>query len=300
MKDYFGYEDTIAVVTGAASGIGEETTKMLVDLGAKVYALDVAEVGIDGVEKFIETDLSDKDSIDEAFEDIPNEIDSFFGIAGVSGQSTDFDITMKINYVANKYISEEYLYNRVKEEGAINFVTSAGGLGWEKEKNKKEYLPIIDTDGWDETIQAIDNLEIAERNGPNAYNLSKRVMNYYVSYLVKEFGEEKKIRVNAILPAPTNSGLIDDFASSASLFSEEEEADGMEILATTAGFAGRVAESVEMAGPLVFLNSNLASFVSGALIDIDYGQNNQSVADLSEGEDLSDIIQNTQFLKENN
>jgi NAD(P)-dependent dehydrogenase (short-subunit alcohol dehydrogenase family) len=131
MRDYLGYEDTVAVVTGAASGIGEATTKMLVDFGAKVYALDVAEVEVEGVEKFIETDLTSKDSIDQAFENLPDQFDSFFGIAGVSGHSTDFDTTMIINYVANKYISEEYLADRMKEEGAVNFVTSAAGLGWQ-------------------------------------------------------------------------------------------------------------------------------------------------------------------------
>lgn len=40
MKDYFGYQDQVVVVTGAASGMGKATAEMLVDLGAKVYALD--------------------------------------------------------------------------------------------------------------------------------------------------------------------------------------------------------------------------------------------------------------------
>jgi|SRR5690625_1230809 len=298
MKDYLGYDGTVAVVTGAASGIGEATTEMLVELGAKVYALDVVKVEVKGIERFIKTDLSDKDSIDAAFEGIPDEIDSFFGIAGVSGQSTDFDTTMKINYVANKYISEKYLSERVKEEGAVNFVTSAAGLGWEKEENKEEYLPIVETDGWEETVEAIEQLDFEERDGPNAYNFSKRVMNYYVSTLVAELGESKQIRVNAVLPAPTNSGLIDDFAKSASQFSGGQ--DGMEALSTTAGFAGRIAESKEIAGPLVFLNSDLASFVSGVHLDVDYGQNNQAKAGVGDASELSALVQNTQFLEVNN
>lgn len=71
----------------------------------------------------------------------------------------------------------------------------------------------------------------------------------------------------------------------------------MEALSSTAGFAGRIAESQEMAGPLLFLNSNLASFVSGVLLDVDYGQNNQAVASLVEEENVSDIVKNTQFLE---
>ena len=41
MKDYFNYSDKICVVTGASSGMGKATVETLVDLGAKVYALDL-------------------------------------------------------------------------------------------------------------------------------------------------------------------------------------------------------------------------------------------------------------------
>ena len=40
MKDYFGYNHKICVVTGASSGIGLATAKLLVELNAEVYALD--------------------------------------------------------------------------------------------------------------------------------------------------------------------------------------------------------------------------------------------------------------------
>ncbi len=51
MKDYFGYQDQVVVVTGAASGMGKATAEMLVDLGAKVYALDWQKVEVEGIEK---------------------------------------------------------------------------------------------------------------------------------------------------------------------------------------------------------------------------------------------------------
>ena len=40
MKDYFGYQEKVVIVTGASSGMGKATAEILVDLGAKVYALD--------------------------------------------------------------------------------------------------------------------------------------------------------------------------------------------------------------------------------------------------------------------
>ena len=107
MKDYFGYKNKICVVTGAASGIGYATTELLIELGAEVYALDITRKEISGVKKFIEVDLNNKESIDQAMEQIPTHIDSFFGVAGLSGAKTNYYKTFTVNYIANKYITEE-------------------------------------------------------------------------------------------------------------------------------------------------------------------------------------------------
>ena len=53
MKDYLGYTGKVCVVTGAASGMGKATAEMLVDLGAMVYALDWAEVKVEGKDYLI-------------------------------------------------------------------------------------------------------------------------------------------------------------------------------------------------------------------------------------------------------
>ena len=103
MKDYLGYQGKTCVVTGAASGMGKATCEMLLDLGAKVYAMDIAEITLP-VEKSIKVNLGDKASIDEAFTQLPDHIDRFFGIAGVSGVKTDFKTTVAINFVGHKYI----------------------------------------------------------------------------------------------------------------------------------------------------------------------------------------------------
>ena len=132
MKDYFGYNNKICVVTGAASGIGKATAELLVELNAEVYALDITKQDIPGVKEFIKVDLSNKESIDEAMEHVPRHIDSFFGVAGLSGAKTNYYKTFTVNYIANKYITEEYLKKRMSYGGAISYVTSTGGLYWDK------------------------------------------------------------------------------------------------------------------------------------------------------------------------
>ena len=259
MKDYFGYNHKICVVTGASSGIGLATAKLLVELNAEVYALDIIKKEIEGVAKFIEADLSDKDSIDKAMEQIPTHIDSFFGVAGLSGAKTNYYKTFTVNYIANKYITEEYLKNRMSYGGTISYVTSTGGLYWDKYANEFEKFTNAKT--WDEMITALHSQANEDTLGMMAYQLSKRAMNYYMASLAIELGP-KKIRVNALLPGSTDTGMKKEF---------EVEAGGMDALVAETGTAKRLATPEEMAWPLIFLNSDLASFITGLPFIVDAG-----------------------------
>ena len=261
MKDYFGYNNKICVVTGAASGIGKATAELLVELNAEVYALDITKQNIPGVKEFIEVDLSNKESIDEAMEHVPRHIDSFFGVAGLSGAKTNYYKTFTVNYIANKYITEEYLKKRMSYGGAISYVTSTGGLYWDKYSSEFEKFTNAKT--WDEMIEALHAQAKEDTIGMMAYPLSKRAMNYYMAKLAIELGPQK-IRVNALLPGSTDTGMKKEF---------EVEAGGMDALVAETGTAKRLAKPEEMAQPLVFLNSDMASFITGLPLIVDAGAN---------------------------
>lgn len=255
--DYFNYKDKVCVVTGAASGIGLATVKMLKDLGANVYAMDLNNINVDGITKF-NVNLADKKSIDDAFKEIPNHIDSFFGVSGLSGARTNYYTTFTVNFIANKYITEEYLIKRMTKGGSIAYVTSTGGTNWEK--YRKEYMKFINTYSWDECIEVLHKQAKEDTIGMMAYPLSKRAMNYYTNKMAIELGE-KGIRVNAILPGSTDTGMKKEF---------EVEAGGEEALISHTGVAKRLATPEEMAEPLVFLNSDMVRFISVAILVVDY------------------------------
>ena len=109
MKDYFGYKDKVCVVTGVSSGMGEATAKVLLSLGAKVYGIDMNSPKVKNLTSFIKCNLAHKKDIDEAFKIIPDHVDSFFGVAGLSGAKTDYRTTFDCNYTANMYITLNYL-----------------------------------------------------------------------------------------------------------------------------------------------------------------------------------------------
>lgn len=257
MKDLFGYKDKVCVVTGASSGMGLETTKLLVELGAKVYAIDLNLCNVKGIEKFIKCNLSKKDEIDKAFEEIPKKIYAFFGNAGLSGSKTDYLTTFNCNYTANFYITNKYLNDRIEEGGAILYVTSAAGLNWEK--FIKEEKKMVYASSWEEVQNLIEPLA---KKSPStfAYMYSKRCLSYFSAKASSEFGK-KSIRVNNVMPGSTDTGMKDEF---------EKMAGGHDALISSAGLAGRLATSEEMANCMVFLNSKMASFVSGIDFVVDY------------------------------
>ena len=70
--------------------------------------------------------------------------------------------------------------------------------------------------------------------------------------------------MNLLLPGSTDTGMKDQFAAMAG---------GLENMIKYAGCAGRLASSEEMGWPIVFLNSEMASFISGFEMIVDYCDN---------------------------
>ena len=257
MKDYFGYNEKVCVVTGASSGMGEATARMLVDLGARVYAIDLNECKVEGITKFIKCNLAKKEEIDEAFKEIPEHIDSFFGVAGLSGAKTDYRTTFDCNYTANMYITLFYLKNRMSKGGSIVYCTSTAGLEWKK--FKKEQNKVVHAKTWEE-VQDITRKIANSAPATFAYMYSKRCTSQFACEQSVEFAKIG-IRVNNVLPGSTNTGMKQEF---------QDMVGSEENLIAQAGLAGRLATPEEMAGPMVFLNSDMASFISGLDMVVDY------------------------------
>ncbi len=260
MKDYFGYKDKVCIVTGASSGMGKETVEMLVDLGARCYAVDLNPCDVSGINEFIKCDLSKKEEIDNLFSKLPEHIDCFFGVAGLSGSKTDYMTTFNCNYTSNFYITEEYLTKRMSNGGSIVYVTSTAGLNWKE--FRKEQSKVVDASTWEEVESVVEPLA---KISPStfAYMYSKRCLSEYACEASVKLGKQG-IRVNNVMPGSTDTGMKDEF---------EKMAGGEEALLAETGVAHRLAESVEMAGPIVFLGSNMASFISGVDLCVDFADN---------------------------
>ena len=257
MKDYFGYKDKVCVVTGASSGMGKATVEMLVDLGARCYAVDLNPCDVKGITEFIKCDLSKKEEIDNLFSKLPEHIDCFFGVAGLSGSKTDYMATFNCNYTANFYITEEYLTKRMSKGDSIVYVTSTAGLNWKE--FRKEQSKVVTASTWEEVERVVEPLA---KISPStfAYMYSKRCLSEYACEASVKLGKQG-IRVNNVMPGSTDTGMKDEF---------EKMAGGEEALLAETGVAHRLATSEEMAGPIIFLGSSMASFTSGVDLCVDF------------------------------
>ena len=278
MKDYFGYEGKLCVVTGAASGVGKAITEALVDVGAVVYALDRNPVDVPGIKEFIQIDLGNKESIDDVFQNkLPLKFDQFFGIAGVSGETTPNKLTLKINYVSNLHILYTYLPCRLPKGGAILFGTSVGANRWYHPTNKPELELLAHAKTWEEAVEILDKIGIDDVPCGNAYTFSKRCLGY-LSAIVCCIFSEQGVRVNSLRIGNAKTGLMPEFRARWMRLHPGKTEEDYDI---EYGLAG-MAECYQMAEPALFLNSNMASYVSGEELIVDYGKDAAVLAGVRE------------------
>ena len=260
----FGYEGKIAVVTGAANGIGKAVAEELVKQGAKVYAMDLRDIEVEGIEKAIHVDLSDRESIDKAFAEVPEHIESLFLVAGVSAFSVSGITSIRVNFLSHKYICEKLMPGRMQKGDAICIVSSASATEWLKDENLKWIVAAVNEEDWDASEAEFVKLGVTHLPCSIGYPLAKMALNLEVARL-QGILAAKGIRVNILSPGhtETNIGCEDGEAN------KSESTVGARRAYN--GYAEKGAEPVEMAYPILFLNSTLASYVSGALLDVDYG-----------------------------
>ena len=199
MDDVLGYEGKHAVVTGAASGMGEQVARICHELGANVTALDLKPVSTP-VKTSIELDLLDHASIDSVVAQIDGPVDAVFSCAGLPGPPfTDLQ-TGIVNFIGARTLMEGLL-PKIPEGGAVACIASGAGVGWQQEL--ENYAPLLATETFEEGVAWCEaNPEIAFPMG--GYRMSKVVMNQWVAATCAKFGETG-VRLNCLNPGPTKT-----------------------------------------------------------------------------------------------
>ncbi|MBW2274790.1 MAG: coniferyl-alcohol dehydrogenase [Deltaproteobacteria bacterium] len=252
--DLLGYEGKTCVVTGAASGMGGATARILGELGAEVIGLDIQK--IDGpIARSIQVNLMEEASIDAAVAEIPDSVDRLFNCAGLPGapRFEALDTTL-VNFVGLRHLTESLL-PRIPSGGAVASITSVAGMGYTK--NLEKLHELLATASFGEGKAWLE----ANSDVNNGYLFSKQAI---IAYTYARAGElaRREIRINCLSPAPTDTPMMPAFHDqiSAEFMDEHFQAP-----------VGRNATPEEMAEPLILLNSDASRFVSGHNLFVDYG-----------------------------
>ncbi len=238
----------VAIVTGASSGIGEATAIALAEAGAKVVlgarrsaelervAGLIKEAGGEAV--FRATDVTksaDTDALVRLAQESFGGVDILFNNAGVEGKLAPIADESDDNY--------DHVFG-INVKGMFTTMRSV--------------IPAMKERGGGSII---NNSSVAGRRGFasfSTYVASKHAVEGYSKSGAAELGEFN-IRVNTVAPGPIETRMLDDITGGDhGMFTE-----GLPIK--------RAGTPQEVAGAVVYLASDAASYVSGQTLGVDGG-----------------------------
>lgn len=251
MSEHESYKDKRVVVTGAASGIGRQTTEFLLAAGAQVIALDRNPSDLK-VDQFISVDLTEPATIDAAAKKIDGEIDVLLNIAGVPG-TVDPEVVMRVNVLGLRMLTN-LLIDRIRSGGSVTHVASIAGAQWAAHLDEVQRL--LATPDY---AAGIDWLSDHPMDSKRAYDFSKEC----VVVLAKQQGKwlrERGVRVNTVSPGPVQTPILKDFRESVG-----------PLLDLVTRETGRNANASDIARVILFLSDPTLEWLNATDVQVDGG-----------------------------
>jgi NAD(P)-dependent dehydrogenase (short-subunit alcohol dehydrogenase family) len=241
-------EGKVAVVTGGAGGIGRETALRFAEEGARVCIADlVDEPGketaseVDGI--YVHADVTDPDDVQRMYTETAEHfggIDVLFNNAGISPSDDDsilktgpgaWERVQSVN-LKSVYLCCKYGIPYLLERGGGSIINTAS------------FVAVM---------------------GAATSQISYTASKGGVLALSRELGVEfarRGIRVNALCPGPVNTPLLQE------IFAKDPEKAERRLVHLP---MGRFAEATEIAGAVLFLASDDASYVNASTFLVDGG-----------------------------
>lgn len=251
MNTVTGLKNSSVIVTGGGSGIGRAAALQFGALGAKVLIADIDEKRANTVVEEIRTaggtaiavvgDLSDQAIVDQVVNTAIKTFGSLDVLINNAGIMDSMGGTEEVS------IAE---WNRVIQVNlTAPFMLTHAALPHMLSKGKGAIVNIASEAG------------LRGSAAGTAYTVSK----HGIIGLTKSGAvlyRNKGVRVNAVAPGGTRTNIV---------VNPVPGTEGPAVIGTYMGNVGRIAEADEIAAAIVFLASDAASNISGAILPVDSG-----------------------------
>lgn len=238
-------------ITGAATGIGAETVKLLKAQGHQITAFDIAESA--NVDRWIALDLSDMDAILAATAGLEGPFNVLINNAGLPPRENNQVKMLAVNVFGLRAMTRAMLPKLADGARIVN-TASRAGLMWQE--NIDEVKALLSLEGPEALPEFVASREI---DPMRAYNLSKEAVIAYTKGITRAL-LPRGIRANSVSPAPVATGILDDFMAALG-----------ERAASALALPGRAATPEEVAEVIVFMASDASNWVKGHDILVDGG-----------------------------
>ncbi|MBN1271001.1 MAG: SDR family oxidoreductase [Candidatus Aminicenantes bacterium] len=253
LAELISLKGQVAVITGAASGIGRATAVRLAEAEAAVALLDVDETSGEAVKKeinfsggkanFYRCDVTSNEECRSAVEKIISDfgrIDILFNNAGVIRRKSlvelneeEWDLVLNVNLKAI-YLLSRYVIPHMAKNGGGSIINTGSGWGLRGGARAAAYC--------------------ASMGG--TVNLTRA--------MAIDHGRDN-IRVNCVCPGDTDTPLLH---SEAAQLGEEKEKFLKEAAARP---LERIGQPLDIANTVLYLAGGLSSWVTGSVLAVDGG-----------------------------